>query len=38
MAPRTTGGDDKRVSEVDGSPEPPNALLFIRRLVAERPP
>ena len=30
------GSDDKRVSDVEGSPEPPNAPL-IRRLVAERP-
>ena len=37
MAPRTTGGNDKRVSGVEGSPEPPKAL-FIHRLVAERSP
>ena len=34
---RTTGGDSKRDSGVEESTESPNALLFIRRLVAERP-
>ena len=34
---RNTGGDGKRISDVEGSSEPPKAPLFIRRLAAERP-
>lgn len=35
--PRTTGGNGKRDSDVEESRESPNAVPFIRRLMAERP-
>lgn len=30
------GGDSKGVSDVEGSPEPPDALILMRRLMVER--
>lgn len=35
--PRATSGNGKRDSDMEESTESPNVLLFIRRLVAERP-